>query len=117
MVVKNAMNTNTRPIRRRRRYDDQFKRDAVDRVIRTGKTCREVAEELGIRDTMLARWRMERLDSSDQSTSPTGEMKPSEVVAALQAARRELEDMREQRDILKKALNIFSQQRPSGERR
>ena len=43
-------------------------------------------------------------------------MKPSELVAALEAARREVDDLREQRDILKKALNIFSQQMPKGGR-
>ena len=50
-------------------------------------------------------------------TAESGVMKPRELVAALEAARREADDLRKQRDILKKALNIFSQQMPKGGRR
>ena len=41
------MNTNINGVRPRRRYETAFKRDAVNRVMRTGKTCKAVAEELG----------------------------------------------------------------------
>lgn len=111
------MSANTNSIKRRRRYDDAFKQDAVNRVIRTGKSCAEVARELGIRDTIVARWRQEYLARADESVVDGETMKPSELVAALAAARREAEDLREQRDILKKALHIFSQQSPTGGRR
>ncbi len=99
----------------RRTYDAAFKQDAVNRVIRTGKSCAEVARELGVRDTIVARWRQEHLARADQTAlDDGGSMKPSELVAALAAARREAEDLREQRDILKKALRIFSLQSPNG---
>lgn len=111
------MSANTNTIKRRRRYDDTFKQDAVNRVIRTGKSCAEVARELGIRDTIVARWRQEHLARADESVVDGETMKPSELVAALAAARREVADFREQCDILKKALHIFSQQSPNGGRR
>ena len=104
-------------IKRRRRYDAAFKQDAVNRVIRTGKSCAEVARELGIRATIVARWRQEYVARADESVVDSETMKPSELVAALAAARREADDLREQRDILKKALHIFSQQSPNGGRR
>jgi transposase len=110
------MTTTTKQPRTRRRYDDAFKRDAVNRVIRTNKSCAEVSSELGIRSRLLARWKQELLGLADQSVTGTDQMKPSELVAALEAARREADDLREQRDILKKALNIFSQQMPKGGR-
>lgn len=112
------MTTTTKQPRTRRRYDDAFKRDAVNRVIRTNKSCAEVSSELGIQSRLLARWKQELLGLADQSATVTGtdQMKPSELVAALEAARREADDLREQRDILKKALNIFSQQFPKGGR-
>ena len=108
--------TNNRP-KTRRHFDDAFKQDAVNRVIRTNKSCAEVSRELGIRGNLLARWKREQLDLADQAVTGADQMKPSELVAALEAARREADDLREQRDILKKALNIFSQQMPKGGRR
>ena len=110
------MSTNTNPGQSRRRYEDAFKQDAVNRVIRTKKSCTEVARELGINGNMLARWKKEQLSKADEVVVQSGQMKPSELVSALEAARREVEDLREQRDILKKALHIFSQQSPKGGR-
>lgn len=111
------MTTTTNQAKTRRHFDDAFKRDAVNRVIRTNKSCAEVSRELGIRGNLLARWKREQLERADQAMTGTDQMKPSELVAALEAARLEAEDLREQRDILKKALNIFSQQMPKGGRR
>ncbi|HMP89673.1 MAG TPA: transposase [Kiritimatiellia bacterium] len=102
------MTTTIQQSKTRRQFDDAFKRDAVNHVIRTHKSCAEVARELGIRGNLLARWKREQLEEADQ-VADSGSMKPSELVAALEAARREAQDLREQRDILKKALNIFSQ--------
>lgn len=103
------MNTTTEMSRDRRHYDMAFKRDAVNRVIRTGKTCADVSRELGIPGNMLARWKREQVGRLDQAADGTEPMKPSELLSALESARREAADLREQRDILKKALSIFSQ--------
>ena len=102
------MNTNLNEIESRRKYTAEFKQDAVNRVLRTGKSCAEVGRELGINPNMLGRWRRETLEKSDALTAEDGELKPSEVAEMLRQARRENEDLREQRDILKKALSIFS---------
>lgn len=111
------MNTTSKTTEPRRHYDDAFKQDAVHRVIRTNKSCADVSRELGIPGNMLARWKREHLERADHAVNDQSHLKPSELVAALEAARREADDLREQRDILKKALNIFSQQAPKGGRR
>ncbi len=103
-------------IERRRNYEKSFKLDAINRVIRTGKTCAEVGRELGMNGNILARWRLEHLESADEATSNSSELKPGELAEALRKTRRDLEDMREQRDILKKALGIFSRPSPNGEK-
>jgi transposase-like protein len=110
------MTTTNHQSKTRRHFDDAFKQDAVNRVIRTNKSSAEVARELGIRGGLLARWKREQLEKADH-VAEQGHMKPSELVAALESARLEADDLREQRDILKKALNIFSQQIPKGGRR
>ena len=109
------MKSKSTEIRTRRLYDKGFKEDAVNRVLRTGKSCAEVARELGIQGKLLARWRQERLQSADESCGQDAELKPSEMAAELRKARKENEDLREQRDILKKALSIFSRQPSNGE--
>ena len=97
---------------KRRKYDTEFKRDAVALVIRSGKSSTEVGKELGINGNMLARWKAEHLDRMDQSCGalPESGMKPSEVEAENRRLRRELAYVSEQRDILKKAISIFSQE-------
>ena len=102
------MNTNINEIESRRKYTPEFKQDAVNRVLRTGKSCAEVGRELGINPNMLGRWRREALKKKDAQSTKVGELKPSEAAEMLRQARREIEDLREQRDILKKALSIFS---------
>lgn len=77
--------------------------------MRTGKSCTQAARELGINPNMLSRWRREYLQEADGTSSPDSAMKPSEMAEELRRTRMQLEDMREQRDILKKALSIFGQ--------
>ena len=96
---------------KRRKYDEDFKRDAVAMVMRSGKSTTEVGKELGLNGNMLARWRQEYLARMDPSCedAPESGMKPSEVEAENRRLRRELAHVSEQRDILKKAISIFSQ--------
>ena len=97
---------------KRRKYDQEFKQDAVEMVIRSGKSSTEVGKDLGINGNMLARWKAEHLAKMDQSCGalPGSGMKPSEVDAENRQLRKELAYVSEQRDILKKAISIFSQE-------
>lgn len=108
------MSENPSQPKQRRKYDPIFKKDAVQRVLRTGKSCSEVAQELGIRPDLVSRWQREYFAKEDQKVSSTDEMKPSDIARELREARQEIEDLQEQRDILKKALRIFSQVPPNG---
>jgi transposase-like protein len=64
---------------------------------------------------VLTRWRRQRLEQADAQA--VGEdLKPSELAAELRKARQEVADLREQRDILKKALSIFSHRSTTGGR-
>lgn len=94
----------------RNSYSQEFKDEAVGMVLREGRTAKEVALELGLHPSVVARWRREYLERMDQkSPGLTGKLKPSEVEAENQRLRRELAKVKEQRDILKKAVGIFSQ--------
>lgn len=93
----------------RKRYSKEFKQEAVGLILRNGRTAKEVAEELGLNPNMVSRWKREYLERMDEEApSLKGKMKPSEVEAENQKLRGELKRVTEQRDILKKAIGIFS---------
>ena len=52
---------------KRRHFPDAFKREAVDRVRTSGLTIIQVAEELGLHETVLRRW-MRRFDLPETRT-------------------------------------------------
>lgn len=95
---------------RSKNYDKQFKDDAVRLLISSGKKLREVAAELGVERSNLGRWKREYLVKLDGCTgvNVSMEMKPSEMEKEIRSLRKELNYVKEQRDILKKAISIFS---------
>ena len=84
----------------RRSFDREFKQEAV-RMLLDGHSARSVAENLGLSGPgLLYRWKAQLL-KADNSNAQVLEARVRELQAALQRAERE-------RDILKKALAIFS---------
>lgn len=81
----------------RRRYDAEFKASAL-RMIENGQRVAEVAQALGVRENQLHRWRA----AAREQVIPDEQARE---VAELRARVRQLET---ERDILKKALSIFS---------
>lgn len=86
--------------RKRRRFSEEFKREAVRRAFEEGRAVAEVARELDVRADMLRRWRRQFSDAGP---------KPSAAQQEVRRLRRELSRVCEERDILKKALAIFSE--------
>jgi len=84
----------------RRRFTDEFKREAVQMLL-DGHSAASVAERLGISHTnVLYRWKRQQLDDSGPVVSSL-DVRVRELEAELRRVERE-------RDILKKALSIFS---------
>jgi len=90
----------------RRRYDRAFKYEAVKLVTEGGRTVAEAARNLGIHENLLHKWKKQYLEDSEQAFPGKGRLKPGDE--SLRRLQRELADVREERDILKKALAIFS---------
>jgi|SRR6185503_5503884 len=90
----------TEPIKdRRRRYDERFKREAVRHWLESGKSAEAVGQELGLDASRLYDWR--------QSFGPVTDT--TDLRVEVEALRRELARVTEQRDILKKTLGIISE--------
>ena len=92
----------------RRSFTRDFKLEAVRLSMEDGKGCAEVADELGIHSNTLYRWRKEFLEDEEESFPGRGNLKASD--AELERLRREVAQLREDREILKKALVFFSKE-------
>lgn len=86
--------------RPRRKYDEGFKMEAL-KMVQSGRSVPEVAQALGIGENLLYKWRSDSKTSWGESEKATQ--------AELDALRRQLRQVEQERDILKKALSIFSQ--------
>jgi len=88
----------------RRKYDKQFKRDAVNLLASSNRTLSQVAADLGITYDLLSRWRKEFNETGKQSFTGNGNTRDEEMVRL----RKEIAEVKMERDILKKAVAIFS---------
>jgi transposase len=93
--------------RKVRKYDEEFKRRAVELYITAEKSCEKLGEELGISGNTLYSWvKNPKYFQSVASTTRVAAESP--VMKEIKALKRELSITKEERDILKKALAIFS---------
>jgi len=91
----------------RRRYTREFKIEAVRLLETSGKSASQIERELGIGKGNLWRWQREFGSDSEKGPSgPSGRTPEQERIRDLE---RETEILRQERDILKKAVAIFSQ--------
>ena len=89
----------------RRTFTPEFKRDAVGLVVKEGKTVSEVARNLGIARSLLQHWVEQHADQDREGKPRKARGKESEEMKQL---RKQLRDVTEERDILKKALAYFA---------
>jgi len=90
----------------RRRYRKEFKREAVQLVHKRAGQVTEVANNLGIHPNMLHRWMKEFDNDPSQAFPGNGNLKTQDE--EIRQLKKKLRDTEEERDILKKALSIFS---------
>lgn len=90
----------------RTRYGEEFKKDAVKLVIEGGRSAIDVAEGLGIHSNILYRWIRQYKEDKENAFPGNGNLKPEDK--ELRELKKQLRDVTEERDILKKAVHIFS---------
>jgi transposase len=90
----------------KRRFTKEFKEDAVRLVVEGGRKASEVARDLGIEANMLHRWKREMRTGGNEAFPGKGNLSSRDE--EIRRLKRENEDIKEERDILKKALAIFS---------
>lgn len=95
---------------KRRKYERSFKLMAVE-LVNSGKSKREVSTDLGIRQELLGRWCREFAANSTGSFSGNGHPNLTSEQKEIVALKKALRDAELERDILKKAVSIFSKNR------
>ena len=89
------------PAPQTKRYDEAFQQQAVENWIKTGKPGTQIAGELGISYPSLKDWKRRYYgDATPQR---------DDLAAENRALKAELARVREQRDILKKTVGIFTE--------
>ena len=91
-------------MKKRRVFDDAFKRMAIELSYAKG-SVQEAARELGIDSSRLTKWRQSHKSPGQSATAATELSEEQKLIKRLQ---RELKDAQLERDILKKAVGIFS---------
>ena len=92
-----------------RSYDKEFKLNAVNLYVSSNKSYGEISTELGIPSSTLIGWVHDHKKEGKDAFVGKGHIKAENM--ELVQLRKELSIVREERDILKKALGIFSLQR------
>jgi transposase len=91
---------------KRRRFDRAFRVEAVRLVTEEKRKAAEVARNLGISATLLHRWKQQLAEDGVRAFPGKGHQSAEQE--ELRRLRRQLADVTEERDILKKALAVFS---------
>jgi transposase len=92
--------------KQRRSYSAEFKMEALRLLETSGRSAAAIERELGIGDGCLRQWKW-KLKAGDSQAFPGHGRVPADQ-EELVRLRRELEIVRQERDILKKAVAIFS---------
>lgn len=92
---------------KRRRFDREFKVAAVRMVAEEGHSLSQVARDLDLHPGLLRRWKRELETEGTKAFPGEGRARDQELMQL----RRDLRRVTEERDILKKAVAIFSEPR------
>ena len=89
-----------------RHFSREFKINAVQLVTEKKMSVRKVADELDIHPNLLRIWKGKFLKEGEKAFSGKGRISPEK--AEIRKLQKDLESIKEERDILKKALAVFS---------
>lgn len=97
--------------RKRRFFSDEFKAQAVDLVRHSGKGVKQLAEDLDVTETCLRDWVKNAEGKPARSRAAEPKAAPATPVRdELEALRREVKQLRMERDFLKKAAAFFARE-------
>lgn len=99
-------------MKKRRSYDREFKIEAIKLATRGDKNVAQVARDLGIGVNTLHNWKAQLREDPQHAFPGQGNLKPHDD--EIRQLKKQLRDAEEERDILKKAIAIFSKEKKHG---
>jgi transposase len=97
-------------------YEEDYKRQAVELVITSGRTCEQVARELGCSAYSLHLWKKQSLAQMAPVEVDGRPMSPEDLERENRALRKQVQYLKRQREILKKAISILGEEPNPGMR-
>ena len=94
--------------KKRKQYTKEYKVEAVRLIVEEGRSLSEVARELGTAQRLLHRWKKKSEEGKIDPFPGKGRLSPEDE--ELRQLRREDKRLRMERDILIKAVAIFSEE-------
>ncbi len=95
-------------VQQRRQYDSEFKKNAVLLTEESDRSVRDVADKLGIQPELIYRWQRQMRDRGELAFPGHGREALTEEQLKIRDLEKRLRDAEMERDILKKAMHIFS---------
>ncbi len=92
----------------RRKFSREFKIEAVKLVRERGVSSAQAARDLGVHDNVMRKWVKEFGSDPEQAFPGQGQMKPEQQ--EIERLRREVNKLKAERDILKKAAAYFARE-------
>ena len=89
-----------------RYFDKEFKVEAIQLINEGKRSVRDIAKDLDTHPNLLHQWRRKYRADMEHTFPSKGHMKPPEK--KIRRLQRENEDLREEKEIFKKALAIFT---------
>ena len=93
-------------VKKRRSFSREFKVEAVGLMTEGGLSIAQASKDLGIGESVLGRWKKQFEEAPLEAFPGKGRLRPQDEELA--RLRKENEILRQERDILKKAVGIFS---------
>ena len=94
--------------RQRKHYSAEFKREAVNLLEESTKTTAQLARELGVKRTQLYQWRDELAEHGDAAFPGHGNRQKKQTKDETSALKKQLRQLKEENEILKKAAIYFA---------
>jgi transposase-like protein len=92
----------------RRKYDADFKRNAVQLSLRSENSVQEVADDLGIHKDLIYQWRKQCDNHGEIAFPGNGAQALTPEQKRIKELEKKLKDVEMERDILKKAMAILT---------
>jgi transposase len=92
--------------KKRRKYDADFKAEVL-KMIDNGQSATQISQKLGLGENLIYRWKKERQKAEPKQADP-GQADPVRLSERIAWLEKQLRQAETDRDILKKAVSIFS---------